>query len=65
MEIDLIGGAVTENQCIGAFTIGWALIGGVLTPSATYGWGTSAGWGLGGMLGGAGGLIVCGYIMTE
>ena len=64
-EIMVVGGAISENQCVGVFTLGGALVGGAVSAYGTAGWGTSAGWGLGGMLGGAAGLMVFRYIMTE
>lgn len=62
-EVECVSGAwkITENQCIGAMTLMGGVIGGTLTASATYGFGTATGWGLGMSIGGAAGMVLCRY----
>lgn len=54
-EIELISGGMTENQCIGAFTLGGVIFGGLT--------GGPAGAGLWGGFGGVVGMLACGSLV--
>ena len=55
-ELGAVSGGMTENECVGVFTVGGAGLGGMI--------GGFAGAGLGGMLGGATGLMLCNSIVN-
>lgn len=51
IELAMVGGGMTENQCIGMWSLGGGLIGGIVG-----GWG---GFGIGLGAGAAVGMVVC------
>lgn len=61
-QIDMVSGGMTENQCIGAFTIGGGLLGFGIGAIVGSGPGAVAGAGLGLGFGGGTGLVVCHYL---
>jgi hypothetical protein len=61
-EIDFVSGGITENQCIGAATLGGGVIGGGIGFFAG-GIGAFGGAGFGMGVGGALGMMFCTYIV--
>ena len=57
-EIDIGGGGMTENQCIGLFTLGGALVGAVASG------GNIGAAGFGAALGGGFGMVACARLLT-
>jgi len=61
-EVAAVSGAVTENQCIGAFTLAGGAIGGAAGFYFGVGIGTFGGAAFGMGVGGAAGLLFCTYL---
>jgi hypothetical protein len=64
-EISLVSGSyrMSENNCIGAMTIGGGILGAFAGGGWNFGAGAVSGFGIGAALGGGVGMMVCNHLM--
>jgi len=60
-EVQMVSGAMSENQCIGGSTLIGAGIGTVIGAYAGLGFGAGFGFGAGATIGGSTGMLFCRY----